>query len=162
MVWFFSIKLNTCCKYLTWTVLMHKLHLKQLIWLYHWWNVTPDIKHILNMAAVTAVAIWVPWRLMLVDMCLYYPWISMNSIIAQTLVNGNTLTRNTNWAWLRAYLVTQATTWAMAHNVALSYTIKLEQLENTTNNSCLYLLHQLHRISHIVELLQITIDHFYH
>ena len=90
--------------------------------LYHWWNVTPDIKHILNMAAVTAVATWVPWRLMLVDMCLYYPWISMNSATAQTLVNGNTLTRNTNWAWLRAYLVTQATTWATAHNVALSYT----------------------------------------
>lgn len=91
-------------------------------WLYHGGNVTPDTKHILNMAALTAVATWVPWRLMLVDMCLYYPGISMNSATAQTLVNTSTLTRYTTGAWLRAYLVTTTTAGATAHNVALSYT----------------------------------------
>jgi len=90
--------------------------------LYHGGNVTPDIKHILNMAALTAVATGVPWRLMLVDMCLYYPGINMNLATAQTLVNGTTLTRNTTGAGLRAYLVVQTTTGATAHNVAMSYT----------------------------------------
>lgn len=91
-------------------------------WLYHWGNVTPDIKQALNTAALTAVATGVPWRLMLVDMCLYYPWISMNSATAQTLVNTNTLTRYTTGAGLRAYLVVQTTTGATAHNIAISYT----------------------------------------
>lgn len=90
--------------------------------LYHGGNVTPDTKHILNMAALTAVATGVPWRLMLVDMCLYYPWISMNSSSAQNLVNGSSLTRYTTGAGLRAYLVIQTTAGATAHNVALSYT----------------------------------------
>lgn len=90
--------------------------------LYHGGNVTPDIKNILNMGAVSAVATAVPSTLMLVDMCLYYPGINMNSATAQTLVNSNTLTRYTTGAGLRAALVIQTTTGATAHNIAISYT----------------------------------------
>lgn len=90
--------------------------------IYHGGNVTPNIKSLLNMAALTAVGTGVPGRLMLVDMCLYYPGINMNLATAQTLVNSTTLTRNTNGNGLRAYLVPTVTTGATAHNVAISYT----------------------------------------
>ena len=90
--------------------------------IYHGGNVTPNVKSILNVGAVSAVATAVPATLMLVDMCMYYPSINMNSATAQTLVNGTPLTRYTDGAGLRAYLVTQTTTGATAHNVALSYT----------------------------------------
>lgn len=49
----------------------------------------------LNMSAITAIATGVPGRLLLVDMCMYYPGINMNLATAQTLVNGTALTRNT-------------------------------------------------------------------
>lgn len=90
--------------------------------LYHGGNVASDIKNLLNMGAVSAVATAVPSVLMLVDMCLYYPGINMNVATAQTLVNGSTLTRYTSGAGLRASLVVQTSTGATAHNVALSYT----------------------------------------
>lgn len=90
--------------------------------IYHGGNVTPDVKNILNVGAVSAVATAVPGTLMLVDMCLYYPGISMNSSSAQTLTNTNTLTRYTTGAGLRAYLVIQTTSGATAHTVAMSYT----------------------------------------
>jgi hypothetical protein len=90
--------------------------------IYHGGNVTPDIKSILNTGAVSAVATAVPATLMLVDMCLYYPSINMNLATAQTLVNTSTLTRYTDGAGLRAFLVTQTTTGATAHNISISYT----------------------------------------
>lgn len=90
--------------------------------MYHGGNVSTDIKHILNVAAVTTAATGVPGKLMLIDMCLYYPGISMNSAVAQTLVNGSTLTRNTTGAGLRPYLVIVTSSGATAHNVSLSYT----------------------------------------
>lgn len=90
--------------------------------LYHGGNVSTDIKNLLNMGAVSAVATAVPSTLMLVDMCLYYPGISMNSATAQTLVNTNTLTRYTTGAGLRAGLVIQTSAGATAHNIAISYT----------------------------------------
>ena len=90
--------------------------------LYHGGNVSTDVKNLLNMGAVSAVATAVPSTLMLVDMCLYYPGISMNSATAQTLVNTNTLTRYTTGAGLRAALVIQTTAGATAHNIAISYT----------------------------------------
>ena len=46
----------------------------------------------------------------------------MNTAVAQTLVNGSTLTRNTTGAGLRPYLVIVTSSGATAHNVALSYT----------------------------------------
>lgn len=90
--------------------------------LYHGGNVSSDTKHIINISAMSAVATAVPGVLMLVDMCLYYPGISMNSSSAQNLTNTNTLTRYTDGAGLRAYLVIQTTAGATAHNVAMSYT----------------------------------------
>ena len=85
-------------------------------------NVTPDTKHVLNIGGVSAVATAVPGTLMLVDMLLYYPGISMNVATAQTLVNTNTLTRYTSGAGVRAFLAITATSGATAHNVSLSYT----------------------------------------
>ena len=90
--------------------------------LFHGGNVSADTKHIINISAMSAVATAVPGVLMLVDMCLYYPGISMNSSSAQNLTNTNTLTRYTDGAGLRAYLVVQTTAGAAAHNVAMSYT----------------------------------------
>lgn len=90
--------------------------------LYHGGNVSADIKSAINVGAVTAAATGVPSTLMLVDMCLYYPGISMASASAQTLVNGSSLTRYTSGAGLRAYLVIQTTSGATAHNVNISYT----------------------------------------
>lgn len=99
--------------------------------IYHGGNVSTDIKNIINAGAVSAVATAVPGTLMLVDMCLYYPGISMNSAVAQTLVNTNTLTRYTTGEGLRAYLVITATSGATAHNVALSYTDQGNTAGNT-------------------------------
>jgi hypothetical protein len=90
--------------------------------LFHGGNVSADTKHIINISAMSAVATAVPGVLMLVDMCLYYPGISMNSLSAQNLTNTSTLTRYTDGAGLRAYLVVQTTTSATAHSVAMSYT----------------------------------------
>jgi hypothetical protein len=90
--------------------------------IYHGGNTLTEIKSVLNVGAVSAVATAVPATLMLVDMCLYYPSINMNVATAQTLVNTSTLTRYTTGAGLRAYLVTQTTTGATAHNIAISYT----------------------------------------
>lgn len=90
--------------------------------LYHGGNVSTDTKHLINTMAVTAVATGVPGTLMLVDMCLYYPGINMNTSSAQTLTNASTLTRYTTGAGLRAALVIVTSAGATAHNVSLSYT----------------------------------------
>jgi hypothetical protein len=87
----------------------------------HGGNVTPDTKHLLNVAAVTAVATGVPAVLQLVDLQGYWPGISLNSAVAQTLVGTPTL-RYASGAGLRLYGVVTATAGATAHNIALSYT----------------------------------------
>ena len=89
--------------------------------LYHGGNVTPDTKHILNMAAPPAVATGCTMTTH-ARRYVSIPGINMNLATAQTLVNGTSLTRNTTGAGLRAYLVVQTTTGATAHNVAMSYT----------------------------------------
>lgn len=93
----------------------------QIFGMRHGGNVSADIKHLLNMAAVTSVATGVPGVLMLVDMQGYYPGINMNLATAQTLTGTPTL-RYTGGDGVRAYLVVTATTGATAHNVSLSYT----------------------------------------
>ena len=90
--------------------------------IWHGGDVSTDTKHLINMGAYTAVATGVPSVLMLVDLCLYYPGISMNSASAQNFVNGTTLSRYTTGAGLRASLIINTTAGATAHNVALSYT----------------------------------------
>lgn len=85
--------------------------------MYHGGNVSADTKHILNIAAMSTAATGVPSVLMLVDLCLYYPGIAMNSATRQTLDNTNTLTRYASGAGLRSWTVTTATTGATAHNL---------------------------------------------
>jgi hypothetical protein len=90
--------------------------------LWHGGNVSTATKHLTNIGAYSAVATAVPGVLMLCDLCLYYPGISMNSATAQTLTNSTTLTRYTTGAGLRAALVINTSSGATAHNVAISYT----------------------------------------
>ena len=75
----------------------------------------------MNVSAITAVATGVPAQLMLVDLQGYYPGINMNVATSQTLVGTPTL-RYANGAGVRAYLVTNTTTGATAHNLSVSYT----------------------------------------
>ena len=85
--------------------------------MYHGGNVSTETKHILNVAAMSSAATGVPSILMLVDLCLYYPGLNMNSATRQTLVNGSTLTRYTSGAGLRSWTVTTSTTGATPHNL---------------------------------------------
>ena len=85
--------------------------------MYHGGNVSTETKHIINVAAMATAATGVPSILMLVDLCLYYPGLSMNSATAQTLTNTNTLTRYTSGAGLRSWVTIQTTSGATAHNL---------------------------------------------
>lgn len=89
--------------------------------IYHGGNVSADTKHLINSAAITAVATGVPAQLMLVDMQCYYPGISTNVATAQTLTGTPTL-RYTNGVGVRAFFVITTGSGATAHNIALSYT----------------------------------------
>lgn len=86
----------------------------------HGGNVSTDIKNLLNLYAVTAVATGVPAVLMLCDMQGYWPGINMNTLSAQTMLGSPTL-RYTNGVGCRLFLVARATTGAVAHNIAVSY-----------------------------------------
>lgn len=84
-------------------------------------NVSTDIKHMINAAAVTAVATGVPCQLMLVDMQGYYPGINMNASTLQTMVGTPTL-RYTDGVGVRASLVITTSSGATAHNLSMTYT----------------------------------------
>lgn len=102
----------------------------QIFGLRHGGNVSTDTKHILNVAAVTGVATGVPSVLMLIDMCGYWPQVSLNSAVAQNLSGTPTL-RYTNGVGCRLYLVPYSgTVGATAHNFNCSYT---DQDGNTGN-----------------------------
>ena len=92
----------------------------QIFGLRHGGNVSPDTKHILNVSAVTAVATGVPAQLMLVDLQGYWPGITNNSAVAQTLTGTPSL-RYTNGAGCRLFWVQTATAGATAQNIAVSY-----------------------------------------
>jgi len=92
-------------------------------------GISTDTKHILNVAALTGVATGVPGVLMLVDMQGYWPGISNNSAVAQTLTGTPTL-RYTNGAGCRLFAVQTSVAGATAQNIALSYT---DQSGNTGN-----------------------------
>jgi hypothetical protein len=101
----------------------------QIFGLRHGGDVSTDTKHILNVAAVTAVATGVPGILMLVDMQGYWPTISCNTTSPQTL-SGTPSPRYTNGVGLRLYPVLTAVNGATAQNFACSYT---DQDGNTGN-----------------------------
>jgi len=85
--------------------------------MYHGGNVSTDTKHLINVAAMSTAATGVPSVLMLVDLCLYYPGIAMNSATRQTLDNTTTLTRYTDGKGLRSWLTITSTSGATAHNI---------------------------------------------
>lgn len=87
----------------------------------HGGNVSPLVKHLLNMNAWGTAATSVPGTLMLVDLQGYYPGISNNTTSAQTLVGTPTL-RYTNGVGCRMYWVQTAVAGATAQNITLSYT----------------------------------------
>ncbi len=93
----------------------------QIFGIPHGGNVSTDTKHILNVSAVTAVGTGVPAQMMLVDMQGYWPGISNNSAVAQSLVGTPTL-RYTNGAGCRLFFVQTAVNGAGAQNIAVSYT----------------------------------------
>ncbi len=94
----------------------------QIFGIPHGGNVSTDTKHIINTAAVTAVATGVPGTLVCIDMQGYWPGISLNSAVAQNLTGTPTL-RYTNGVGVRAYLVPYSgTVGATAHNLSMSYT----------------------------------------
>lgn len=103
--------------------------------MYHGGNVSTETKHIINVAAMSTAATGVPSVLMLVDLCLYYPGISMNSATRQTLVNTNTLTRYTTGAGLRSWTVTTATTGATAHNLDNGAGTGTEYVDQSNNTA---------------------------
>jgi hypothetical protein len=92
----------------------------QIFGLRHGGNVSPDTKHVLNVAALTSVATGVPAQLMLVDLQGYWPGITNNSATAQTLTGTPSL-RYTNGAGCRLFWVQTAAAGATAQNIALSY-----------------------------------------
>jgi hypothetical protein len=92
----------------------------QIFGLPHGGNVSADTKHVLNVQAVTAVATGVPAQLMLVDLQGYWPGITNNSAVAQTLTGTPTL-RYANGVGCRLYWVQTATAGATAQNIAVSY-----------------------------------------
>jgi hypothetical protein len=102
----------------------------QIFGLQHGGNVSTDTKHILNVAAVTAVATGVPGVLMLVDLQGYWPGISNNTTSAQTLTGTPTL-RYASGAGCRLYAVQTSAAGATAQNIALSYTDTAGNTGNT-------------------------------
>ena len=93
--------------------------------IYHGGDVSTDTKHILNLAAVTAVATGVPGILMLVDLLQVYPYIDANSASTQTCANNNTLPRYTDGKGVRAFIAPSRlspTIGATAHNFQMTYT----------------------------------------
>lgn len=107
---------------LTWTTCTESAgNGTQIFGLRHGGDVSTDTKHLLNAAAITAVATGVPAQLMLVDMQGYYPGINMNVATSQTLLGTPTL-RYTNGVGVRAALVVVTTTGATAHNLSMTYT----------------------------------------
>lgn len=86
----------------------------------HSGNQSPDVKHLLNMAAWATAATGVPSTLMLVDVQGYYPGINMNLNTLQTLTGTPTL-RYPNGNGVRAFLAARATTGATAHNISYNY-----------------------------------------
>jgi hypothetical protein len=101
----------------------------QIFGLPHGGNVSTDTKHLMNLSAVTGVATGVPGYFLLVDLEGYWPGITNNSAVAQTLT-GTPSPRYTNGAGLRLFAVQTAVAGATAQNIALSYT---DQAGNTGN-----------------------------
>ena len=93
----------------------------QIFGIRHGGDVAANIKHLLNLGAITTAATGIPSTLLLVDIEGYWPGITNNSSSAQTLTGTPSL-RATNGVGTRLYWVQTATAGATAQNIALSYT----------------------------------------
>ena len=93
----------------------------QIFGIPHGGNVSTDVKHMLNLAAITTAATGVPGTLVLVDLQGYWPGITNNSAVAQTLTGTPTL-RYASGAGCRLFLAQTAVAGATAQNITLSYT----------------------------------------
>ena len=102
----------------------------QIFGMQHGGAVASDIKHLLNMGANVTAATGIPGTLTLVDLQGYWPGISNNSAVAQTLV-GTPAPRYTNGEGLRLFQVQTATAGATAQNMAISYTDQAGNAGNT-------------------------------
>jgi hypothetical protein len=78
--------------------------------IYHGGNVSTDVKQILSAMGLVVGTTAAPGMLILVDVAMYYPGISLLSTSAQTMVNGTSLSRYTNGKGLRPYIVMTALT----------------------------------------------------
>jgi len=87
----------------------------------HGGDVSPLLKHVLNMSAWTTSSTGVPGCLWLVDIEGYYPGINMNTTAVQNLSGTPTL-RAPNGLGVRMFLVITATAGSTAHNLSYSYT----------------------------------------
>lgn len=83
--------------------------------------VSTDTKHMALASVCTAVATGVPAFIQWVDLQGYWPGISLNSAVAQTLTGTPTL-RYASGAGCRLYGVVTTASGATAHNIAVSYT----------------------------------------
>ena len=92
----------------------------QIFGIPHFGAVTPDTKHIINVAATTAVATGVPSQLMLVDLQGYWPGINTNINTLQTL-SGTPSLRYASGAGCRLYFVQTVAAGAVVSNISLSY-----------------------------------------
>jgi hypothetical protein len=93
----------------------------QIFGLPHGGNVSPNTKHVLNVQALSAVATAVPSQLMLVDLQGYWPGITNNSAVAQSLTGTPSL-RYANGQGCRLFWAQTAVAGATAQNISLSYT----------------------------------------
>ena len=92
-----------------------------IIGLRHGGNVSPDTKHIITVGATGTSTSLLGGQLMLVDLQGYWPGISTNTTLAQTLSGTPTL-RYTNGVGVKAYLVQTVAGGATAQNVTYTYT----------------------------------------
>lgn len=79
-------------------------------------------KHLINAGCVTSTATTAPSTLILVDLLMCYPGINLASSTLQTFLNDNALTRYTNGAGVRAFMVTNTKAGAATPNIFLTYT----------------------------------------
>jgi hypothetical protein len=102
----------------------------------HGGNVSPDTKHIVTIGANTNTSSFLSTQLMLVDLQGYWPGISTNTAVAQTLSGTPTL-RYTNGVGVRAYLVQTAAGGSTAQNVTYTYTDNAGNTGNVAANTAM-------------------------
>ena len=100
----------------------------------HGGNVSPETKHIITVGANSNSSSFASAQLMLVDLQGYWPGISTNTAVAQTLSGTPTL-RYTNGVGVRAYLVQTAVGGLTAQTMTYTYTDNAGNTGNVAANT---------------------------